>query len=170
MTPKILLLCAPASLLKQLIAMVYDSLLIASVLFLATAILLPFNQGEAITGPVYSAYLVLVVFIFYSWFWHKSGQTLGMKVWKIRIIDQYGYKPSWPISFLRLFCAIIPPTIFIILNAYFGWVQEHRTTAMFAAGFFILGYLPRLFTPYTWHDRLSQTQIIDLTKCPEEEK
>lgn len=170
MTPKILLQCSPASLLKQFIAMIYDSLLIASVLFLATVILLPLNQGEAITGPLYSIYLVLVIFIFYSWFWHKTGQTLGMKVWKIRIIDQYGYNPSWPISFLRLFSAIMPPTIFIILNTYFGWVQEHRTAAMIAAGFFLLGYLPQLFTPYTWHDRLSQTRIIDLKKCPAEEK
>lgn len=142
MNHKILQQCPSASLLKQLISMVYDSLLIASVLFLATAILLPFNQGEAIGGPIYTFYLLIIVFIFYSWFWNKAGQTLGMKVWKIRIINEYGDKPSWPISFLRLFFSLL------------------------SLGCFGLGYWWRLFTPYTWHDRLSQTRIIDVSGLP----
>lgn len=140
MNHKLFQQCPPASLLKQLIAMLYDSLLIVALLFIATAILLPFNKGEAISGPIYSLYLLLVVFIFYSWFWNKSGQTLGMKVWKIRIINDYGFNPSWPVSFLRLFFALLS----------FGCIG--------------LGYLWRLFTPYTWHDRLSQTRIIDVSK------
>jgi uncharacterized RDD family membrane protein YckC len=127
-----------AGLFKQLLAMLYDSLLIIAMLFLATAILIPFNQGEAISGPMYSFYLLMVVFIFYSWFWNKSGQTLGMKIWKIRIITEHGYNPPWSICFLRLFFALIS-------LACFG-----------------LGYFWRLFTPYTWHDRLSQTRVIDI--------
>ncbi len=118
--------------------MLYDSLLIAALLFFATAILLPFNHGEAIEGPVFSFYLLMVVFIFYAWFWNKAGQTLGMKVWKIRIINEYGTNPSWPAAFLRLICALLS-------IACLG-----------------LGYWWRLFTPYTWHDRLSQTRIIDV--------
>ncbi len=130
----------PASLLKQFAAMFYDSLLICSVLIFETAILLPFNSGEAITSSIYKLHLIAIVFIFYSWFWHKTGQTLGMKVWKIRIINEYGQNPSWQISFLRLFFAII---------------------SMLCLG---VGYFWRLFTPYTWHDRLSHTLIIDESK------
>ena len=127
-----------ASLLKQLAAMFYDSLLIFAILFLATVFALLFNNGEAIeSDPVFSLYLVLVVFLFYSWFWSKSGQTLGMRVWKIRIINELGGNPSWPVCILRL------------------------VFAMFSFACFGLGYWWRLFTPYTWHDRLSQTMIID---------
>lgn len=144
MNPKILLNAPSASLLKQLIAMLYDSLLIASVLFIATAILLPFNQGEVIYGPAYSLYLLLIIFIFYGWFWNKSGQTLGMKVWKIKIINDYGLNPSWSVSFLRF--------IFSLLSfSCFG-----------------LGYLWRLFKPFTWHDHLSQTRIIDISKLKQD--
>ena len=145
MNPKILLKCPSASLLKQIIAMIYDSFLIISILFIGTAILLPFNQGEVVGGIYYSIYLLLIVFIFYSWFWNKSGQTLGMKVWKIRIINDYGLNPSWSISFLRL--------IFALLSfACFG-----------------LGYWWRLFTPYTWHDHLSNTRIINISKVSVDE-
>ena len=153
----------PASLFKQLIAMLYDSLLIASILFLATAILLPFNRGEAVGGPFYSLYLLFVIYIFYSWFWHKSGQTLGMKAWKIRIIDDYGYNPSWPISFLRLFVATFPPALFIAVNQYFTLIQDKRSIVLVTCLVFLLGYLLRLFRPYTLHDRLSQTRIIDVS-------
>jgi uncharacterized RDD family membrane protein YckC len=132
--------CRSASLLKQLAAMVYDSLLIFAVLFLASAIALLFNHGEAIEhSPVFTFYLVFTVFIFYAWFWHKSGQTLGMRVWKIRIINEYGHNPGWGVSFLRLAFALL---------------------SLLCFG---LGYLWRLFTPYTWHDRLSGTRIIDLS-------
>ncbi len=153
----------PASLFKQLLAMLYDSLLIISILFLATAILLPFNQGEAVGGLFYNLYLLIVIYIFYSWFWRKSGQTLGMKVWKILIIDDYGYNPSWPISFLRLISATFPPAVFLAVNNYFGLIQTNRSIAMVSGLVFLLGYLLRLLRPYTLHDRISQTHVVDVS-------
>ena len=132
--------CPPASLIKQLAAMIYDSLLIFAILFVATAVLLIFNQGEAIeSNPSFNFLLVFILFTFYAWFWQKSGQTLGMRVWKIRIVSDLGCNPGWGTSFLRLGFAVL---------------------SMLCFG---LGYLWRLFRPYTWHDRLSQTRIIDVS-------
>lgn len=136
----------PASLIKQFAAMLYDSLLIFAILFFASALALMLNQGEAIeANPLFSLYLLFILFTFYAWFWHKSGQTLGMRVWKIRIVSEFGGNPSWGISYLRL--------VFASLSLLcFG-----------------LGYIWRLFKPYTWHDRLSQTRIIDLSLSPSSE-
>ena len=121
--------------------MLYDSLLIFAVLFFATVLVLVFNEGESIeSSPVYNLYLILVIFLFYSWFWNKTGQTLGMRVWKIRIITEFGSNPSWPVSCLRLSFAILS-------FACFG-----------------LGYWWRLFKPYTWHDKLSATRVIDVSE------
>ena len=132
--------CPPASLLKQLAAMIYDSLLILAILFVATAVLLIFNQGEAIeSNPSFNLFLVFILFTFYAWFWQKSGQTLGMRVWKIRIVSDFGGNPGWGTSFLRLGFAVL---------------------SMLCFG---MGYLWRLFRPYTWHDKLSQTSIIDVS-------
>ena len=131
--------CPPASLIKQLAAMLYDSLLIFAVLFFATAIALLLNRGAPIKSPAFSLYLLFTVFTFYAWFWHKSGQTLGMRVWKIRIVSEFGGNPSWGSSYLRL--------VFALLSlSCFG-----------------LGYFWRLFKPYTWHDKLSQTSVIDVS-------
>lgn len=140
MSEKTIRNCPPASLLKQFAAMLYDSLLIFAVLFFATAIALLLNQGAAIeSNPAFSLYLLFTVFTFYAWFWHRSGQTLGMRVWKIRIVSEFGGNPSWGSCYLRL--------IFALLSlSCFG-----------------LGYFWRLFKPYTWHDKLSQTSIIDVS-------
>jgi len=132
--------CPPASLFKQFAAILYDSLLIFAVLFFAAAIALLFNRGEAIeSNPAFSLYLLFSLFTFYAWFWHKSGQTLGMRAWKIRIVSEFGGNPSWGGSYLRLLFALLS-------FSCFG-----------------LGYFWRLFKPYTWHDRLSQTSIIDVS-------
>lgn len=136
-TPSI---CPPASLFRQLAAMVYDSMLIFAVLFAAGAVALIFNRGEAIEhSPLFSLYLLIVVFSYYAWFWRKSGQTLGMRAWKIQIVSEFGGNPSWGVSYLRLCFALI------------------------SLGCFGLGYLWRLVKPYTWHDRLSQTSVIDVS-------
>jgi len=140
MSPKFYNDCPPASLLKQFAAMVYDSLLLFAILFVATSILLIFNQGAAIeSNPSFNLYLVFIVFTFYAWFWNKSGQTLGMRVWKIRIVSDLGGNPGWGTSFLRLSFAVL---------------------SLLCLG---LGYFWRLFRPYTWHDKLSQTRIIDVS-------
>jgi len=137
--------CPPAKLWKQIAAMLYDSLLIIAILFVATAIALPFNQGEAIeASPLFNLYLISLVYFFYAWFWQRSGQTLGMRVWKIKIISEFGGNPDWAICFLRLIFA---------------------TISMACLG---LGYWWRLFKPFTWHDRLSQTMIIDIASLPQE--
>jgi uncharacterized RDD family membrane protein YckC len=132
--------CPPASLIKQFAAMLYDSLLIIAILFFVTSITLVFNQGKAIeSSPLFNLFLLFTIFVFYAWFWNKSGQTLGMRAWKIRIVSEFGGNPSWGISFLRL------------------------SFALLSLSCFGLGYFWRLFHPYTWHDKLSQTSIIDVS-------
>ena len=136
----------PASLFKQLAAMVYDSLLIFAILFVAVGITIPFNKGVAINPALVYIFFVVVIFVFYGWFWNRSGQTLGMRAWKIQIVSEFGGYPGWSICFLRLFFA------------------------MFSFACFGLGYWWRLFKPYTWHDRFSQTKVIDISTIATEKE
>ncbi len=120
--------------------MFYDSLLIIAILFATTAIALVFNDGQAIEAShFYNLFLLLIIYIFYGWFWSRAGQTLGMRVWKIRIVSELGGNPSWSSCFLRLTFALV---------------------SIICLG---LGYWWRLFKPYTWHDHLSQTRIVDVS-------
>ncbi len=117
----------------------YDALLLLAVLFLATAIVLPFNQGEAFTSSqfFFPLYIFIVSFIYYGWFWTHGGQTLGMKAWKIRL-EALDHQPiSWLLAFKRF------------LLAFISW------------GAVGLGFLWKFFDKnhYTWHDHLSKTSL-----------
>lgn len=135
-----------ASLWRRLAAMVYDSLLLFGLLFVATAILLPFTGGEAVaTGTLwYSAYLVLVCFLFFGWCWTRGGQTLGMRAWKIKVQQADGNDLGWPQALLRFVFAAV-------------------SLAALGLGFF---WMLLDSKKLTWHDRWSKTVVVLLKKQP----
>lgn len=89
----------PAGLFRRLGALFYDWLLIIALWFVLTALLLPFTGGEALPsrGPWHWAYqtlLWLAALGFYLGFWRKGGQTLGMRAWRVRLVDEEGETPT----------------------------------------------------------------------------
>lgn len=86
----------PASFGVRLAAMVYESLLVLAVLFIAS---LPFLYvvGDAQSGwrhAAFQLYLVGVLFAYFAAFWRRSGQTLAMKTWRIRLVGPDGGRIS----------------------------------------------------------------------------
>lgn len=82
----------PAPFLTRLAAMVYELLLVAAVVFVASFIMLPV-VGE-LHAPwqrhLFQAYILGVLFAYFSAFWLRSGQTLAMKTWRIRLVSENG--------------------------------------------------------------------------------
>ena len=132
-------LSAP-SFLRRLAAQTYDFLLLIALLFLATALLLPFTAGMAVTDQhtlIYRIYLVVVSFFFYGWFWTHGGQTLGLRAWKLTVLTQDKKTLNWTQALVRF------------------------VTASVSLGFFGLGYLWILIDKDRrgWHDHLSKTTV-----------
>lgn len=124
----------------RLAAIFYDSLLLFSVLYFATLVILFFNDGKAIppNQPLYTTYLLVVSYIYFGWFWTHGGQTLGMRAWRIRLRCKEGGTISWRQALLRFVTAAI------------SWVPA-------GAGYFwSLVDRERM----SWHDRLSGTVLI----------
>ena len=96
-----------AGLQRRLMAMVYDCCLLFSVLFLATVLALPVAGGEAISAgnPFYSAYLLLITYLYFVWQWKKGRQTLGMRAWRLYLTTPGGVRPGWKELTLRFFLA-----------------------------------------------------------------
>jgi uncharacterized RDD family membrane protein YckC len=98
----------PAGPARRLAALVYDGILLLALLFVATLAVLPLSGGEAITtaaqGPaayLYRAYLALLAGVYFGWSWTRTGQTLGMRSWRIRLVGGDGTPPRWPSAALR---------------------------------------------------------------------
>jgi len=88
---------------RLLAVMMYDSMLLVSVLLVAAAVAVALNGGEAIgaNNPFFFVYLLGVAFIFYGWFWTHGGQTLGMRAWRIYLISGQNTGINWQQAFLR---------------------------------------------------------------------
>ena len=96
-------------LLRRLAALAYDTLLLFSLLFAATVPVLVMTGGQAIrpNHPVFTTYLLVVSYVYFGWCWTKSGQTLGMRAWKMRVRTREGERLGWVHSLGRFAAALL---------------------------------------------------------------
>lgn len=146
---------ATPSLMRRFAAMVYDSLLLMAISilygFVMTGINIAINgapdAGERVSwgnfGIVVFVGWVFTVCFFFCYFWRKSGQTLGMKTWRMKILDSETMQlPSILQCVVRCCCA------------------------PFSLLLFGVGYWLMYLTPdrQTLHDKLSKTGTFLLAK------
>ncbi|MBR9883230.1 MAG: RDD family protein [Oceanospirillales bacterium] len=135
----------PASFAKRLLAMVYDLLILVAIWLGVAIIATAINQGGVVSplgrAAMQSAQFCFS-FLFFGYFWTRSGQTLGMQAWRIRVQTFDGNRLSWTQALIRFLCAII------------SWIPLG------------LGYLWMLFSDekLTWHDRWSESCVVSLPK------
>lgn len=96
-------------LLRRLLAMAYDGLLMFALLMVASALLIPFQHGQAVApgNHLYQLYLLYVMYLFLAWFWVHGGQTLGMKAWRIRLVSDDDKPIGWTRATLRFFLSLL---------------------------------------------------------------
>lgn len=136
----------PSPFWRRLAAMTYDTLVLICIVFIAwqPVPLLPDDQWPEWLGrTVRLGYLGLVIHVFFGWFWTHGGQTIGMRAWKIRLVDNV----SHPHSLVAI-----------------GWRQALvrqlvAAVSLAAAG---LGFLWSLFDHdrRTWHDIASRSRLV----------
>lgn len=115
-----------SNLLRRFGAIFYDFLLLLSVLFFATALILPFNAGQAVTAHwLYSPYLLLISFLFYGWFWTHGGQTLGLKAWKLHVLTIDQQPITWRQAFWRFSSAFLS-WLFFGLGFFWALVDKDK--------------------------------------------
>lgn len=130
----------PASLWRRLAAIVYDGCAVFGVCFVAAAVAVAVRHGQAITAESwwFTAYLVLASYAYFAHSWRR-GRTLGMRSWKLRLVDAAtGSNVSWRQTALRFVVALL------------SWLP---------AG---MGYWRALWDreQRTWHDLVSATRLI----------
>ena len=129
-----------SGLLRRFGAILYDTLLVLALLFITTIPFIALRGGEPVEADdnvLYQACIGLVVFLFFVGFWSRSGRTLGMQSWGLRVETADGQIPTIRVASIRFFAAIL------------SWVPLG------------LGFLWQLWDKdgLTWHDRLSRTRL-----------
>ena len=133
---------------RRLGAICYDGLLLLALLMVATSlVIMPLGLEAGDTSVGRNPLFQFVVFglippFFFSWFWIKGGQTLGMRAWRLQAIRNDGKPLTWRDALLRYFSALLS---WAIAGVGFLWILvDHDKLA--------------------WHDRLSKTRLVLTTK------
>jgi len=115
----------PAPLLARFAAMIYESLLVTAVVFVASFIIIPVvgEMHAAWQRHLFQFYLAGILFAYFSAFWLRSGQTLAMKTWRIRLVDQHGGRISFKQALLRFFIALFG---LLLAGIGFWWALVDR--------------------------------------------
>jgi uncharacterized RDD family membrane protein YckC len=128
-----------AGLGRRLLSLLYDSLLLFAVAFLA-ALAFFAAAGEtrsALVRHVFQAYLFLVLGAYFVLSWRRGGGTLAMHTWKLRLVRSDGGRVGAAQAWLRYVLAW--PSL--VLGAGLLWALIDRD---------------RQFL----HDRLARTRIV----------
>ncbi|MET0089185.1 MAG: RDD family protein [Candidatus Thiodiazotropha sp.] len=131
---------ATPGLFRRLEAIAYDLLLLTALIFVTTAaITLPFGNPSG-GGLIFFQFIIfeIIPLLFFSGFWVRGGQTLGMRAWRLKVVRLDGTDLSWSDALRRHLSALVSV---LLLGLGFLWI---------------------LIDPerMAWHDRLSKTRLV----------
>lgn len=127
-------------LFRRVAAILYDTLLVAAVLFIVTLPFIAIRGGEPVEPGSFSyqVTMVMATYVFFVGFWVRKGRTLGMQSWGLQLQDANDAIPSLALCSIRFVAAIV------------------------SLGVLGLGFLWQLIDKdkLTWHDRISGTRLV----------
>ena len=137
----------PASLRLRLAAAAYDLLPLLGLWFVAAVLALAVTGGALDTHTLAGKFLVqgFALALSAAYFvvsWSRGGQTIGMRAWKLRVVDASGERLRWTQALLRFVVALVS---IAALGAGFWW-------ALFDA------------RRRAWHDMATRTRVLRLPK------
>ena len=107
--------------LRRFMSILYDILLVSSLLIISSIIYLLLFGIENIRPNsqyfvLYQIFVLLNICTYFIYFWYKNGQTIGMRAWKFKLIfaDNYSLVTKISLLFLRLFLALITNIVFFV--------------------------------------------------------
>jgi len=126
------------SVLRRLASMLYESLVLGAVVFVAALVFTLIRNPQAPGAlPFFQIYLFLVMLGYFSWFWTHGGQTVAMRAWRFRVERRDGRPLRFAQASLRFVLAGL--STLSILGLLWAWVDRDKQFL---------------------HDRLARTQLV----------
>jgi uncharacterized RDD family membrane protein YckC len=139
-TPKLEL--EPAGFFPRLMSMVYESLILLAILFLADALVLIIRREAVPPGVLWhQLYLIIVLAGYFAYCFVRSGQTVGMFAWRTMLTDASGNRVGYGLALLRFFVAALCGLG--VLGLFWMWIDPDKMALQ---------------------DRLSKTRVLRLPK------
>ncbi len=101
------------NLFRRLASIFYDGVLVVAIVIITSLPFYSFNVEESfLLKLTMQLYFYLIIQYFFVWFWVNSTATLGMKSWKIKIVDINGNNISYKKAIVRFNASILSLSIF----------------------------------------------------------
>jgi len=150
----------------------YEQLVLLGVIalaFLAPNLALGILFGVSLPSWLTFLYLYAVLGIYFVWYWTKTGQTLAMQTWRIRMIDQHGYTLKRPQALWRYIYGSLWIIPCVLLQWAFHVEKWQIIEMLFAVALFfwpLTIFLDRnnLMQRQSLADRFAGTRLVELPK------
>lgn len=133
----------PAPVWRRLAALCYDLLLLAALLVSFTQLVLAARLGRSVPPGTwwFPLCLLAIVAAFFSGFWARGGQTLGMRAWRIRVVRDDGGALTWLRAAARFASGLVAAAP-AGLGLWWSLLDERKRG---------------------WHDRWTRTRVVRAT-------
>ena len=169
MTPAELSQLQPPSFWRRVCCSLYEQLVLLGVIaitFLVPNLALGMLFGISLPSWLTFFYLYAVLGIYFVWYWCKSGQTLAMQTWRVRLINQAGYELSKRQAWWRYVYASLWLLPCILLQYIFEFHHWQIIEMLFTVSLF-LWPLSTLIDPMDHQsipDQFARTRLVELPK------
>ena len=150
-------------LLRRMASFVYEGVLLFGVVMIAGLLFSSLTQQRhALQGKTgLQAFLFIVLAIYFVWFWSRSGQTVAMQAWHIRLVTASG----GPVSQARALARYLLSWLwFLPALATVHFAGLHHSAAIYGAMFTgVLAYASLVWLRpdrQFWHDAVCGTRLV----------
>lgn len=157
---------------RRVSCILYEQLVLLGVIaftFLVPNLGLGILFGISLPSWLTFLYLFAVLGFYFVWYWTKSGQTLAMQTWRVRIIDRNGHHLSKRQAFWRYVYGSLWLIPCVLLQWAFHLEKWQIIEMLFTVALFIWPlstYLDRQspLCRQSLPDRLAGTRLVELPK------
>jgi len=144
---------------RRSVCLCYEVFLTSAVV-IASAMLFQLLLPKLAGSVLEFVYMVAVTHGYFAWCWRKSGQTLAMKTWRLRLMSRDGAL-DWRRSAIRFTCLFLAFMPLPIVWAWWRHEPAMKWTLWIACGWALLPYLWSLLDKegQFLHDRVAGTFI-----------
>ncbi len=163
----------PPSIQRRLLCLLYEGVLLFGVVMLAGLLYgLVTQQKHALVGSTgLKVFLFAVLGAYFIYFWSRSGQTLAMLTWRIKLLGPDDALVSVGRALVRYVLCWLWFLPALALAYFSGLKGGGPTIAVVSAGVLAYAALARLRPDRQfWHDVICQTRLISCAAPLKEEK